>query len=185
MMRYPKAYSPCPSPQPMLPLSWGKAFHAQVCRREGACPCGRTPRYTAAEVSDRLEKTGLSADVYNVRFLSSIDEYYLATLSAQFDGLVIMEDGVRTGGFGESVAAILAERGVNVKITACGVERNPLDQASRDELLARAGLDAKGIQKVLSEMLQSLEPSPQQVASTPGVARIGPRAVSGEVQHVR
>jgi 1-deoxy-D-xylulose-5-phosphate synthase len=186
MMRYPKAYSPCPSPQPMLPLELGKGIFMRKCAGAKVLVLAVGPlAYTAAEASDRLEKAGLSVDVYNVRFLSSIDENYLATLCAQYEGLVIMEDGVRTGGFGESVAAILAERGVNVKITACGFERNPLDQASRDELLARAGLDAKGIQKVLSEMLQSLEPSPQQVASTPGVARIGPRAVSGEVQHVR
>ncbi len=126
----------------------------------------------------------LFADVYNVRFLSPVDEDSLAALCAQYEGIVIVEDGVRVGGFGESVAAILARRGVHARIAAYGFERGPLAQASRDELLAKAGLDAKGIQKALGDMLQSLGLLPQ-AAGCPAVARISTFPVSGEVQHVR
>jgi len=96
---------------------------------------------------------------------------------------VILEDGVRVGGFGESITALLAHRGVKAKIAAYGFERNPCGQASREELLAKAGLDAKGIQKTLGDMLQSVGILPQ----TPGcqaIARISSLPVSGEVQHV-
>jgi 1-deoxy-D-xylulose-5-phosphate synthase len=184
MMRYPKAFSPCPS-LPVPPLESGKGIF--VRRRAGAKALALAVgplAYTAAEASDRLEKMGLCVDVYNVRFLSPVDEDYLATLCARYEGIVIMEDGVRTGGFGESVAAILARRGVRVKITPCGFDRHPFEQASRDELLAKAGLDTRGIQKALGEMLQSFGPSPQ-VTGGPAAARASTGLVSSEVQHVR
>jgi 1-deoxy-D-xylulose-5-phosphate synthase len=122
-------------------------------------------------------------DVYNVRFLAPLDEDCLALLCAKYEGIVIVEDGVRVGGFGESVAALLARKGVKTKIEAYGFERNPFGQASREELLARAGLDAKGIRKALGDMLQSLGLSPQAL-SAPAAARIGTFPVSSEVQHV-
>jgi len=184
MMRYPKAYSQCP-PQSVPSLEPGKGIFMR--RRAGAkvlvLAVGPLA-YTAAEASDALEKVVLFADVYNVRFLSPVDEDSLSALCAQYEGIVIVEDGVRVGGFGESVAAILARRGVHARIAAYGFERSPLAQASRDELLAKAGLDAKGIQIALGDMLQSLGLLPQ-AAGCPAVARISTFPVSGEVQHVR
>jgi len=184
MMRYPKAYSPCP-PVSVPPLELGRGIFMR--RRIGARALVLAVgplAYTAADASDKLEKMALLTDVYNVRFLSFIDENYLAALCARYEGIVIVEDGVCTGGFGESVAAILVRKGVNAKIAACGFERDPLDQASREELLAKAWLDTKGIQKTLSEMLQSLGVT-SQLAAGPGGNRTGPLPIYGEVQHAR
>jgi 1-deoxy-D-xylulose-5-phosphate synthase len=183
MMRYPKAYSPCPA-QSLPPLELGKGMFMR--KREGArvlvLAVGPLA-YTAAEVSDRLGQGALFVDVYNVRFLAPVDEDYLASLCAKYEGIVVVEDGVRVGGFGESVAALLARKGVKTRIEAYGFERNPFGQASREELLARAGLDAKGIRKALGDVFQSLVLSPQ-ASGAPASARIGTFPVSGEVQHV-
>ncbi|HBK58559.1 MAG TPA: 1-deoxy-D-xylulose-5-phosphate synthase, partial [Spirochaetaceae bacterium] len=180
MMRYPKAYAPCP-PKSVPPLEIGKGVFVQ--KRDGAkvlvLAVGPLA-HTAAEVSDTLAKVGLFVDVYNVRFLAPVDEDDVASLCAQYEGIVIVEDGVRVGGFGESITALLARRGVKAKIAAYGFERNPCGQASREELLAKASLDAKGIQKTLGDMLQSIGILPQ-APGCQAIARISSLPVSGEV----
>lgn len=190
MMRYPKAFSPCANGA-MRPLEVGKG--TMMRERAGArilvCAVGPLA-YSAADASDALEKKAVLADVYNVRFLSHIDEEYLASLCARYDAILTVEDGVRVGGFGETLAAILARRGVRAGIRSLGFENTPLAQASRDALLAQAGLNTKGIQKALEELQRSLGPESKKNAYAASVAaatiaRATPIPVPGEVQHVR
>jgi 1-deoxy-D-xylulose-5-phosphate synthase len=190
MMRYPKAFSPCAN-GPMRPLEIGKGI--MMRERAGArilvCAVGPLA-YAAADASDALEQLAVPADVYNVRFLSHIDEEYLASLCARYDAILMVEDGVRIGGFGETLAAIAARRGLRANIRSLGFDNMPHAQASREALLDQAGLNAKGIQKALEELQRSLGPESKKNSYAANVAaatmaRPAPISAPGEVQHVR
>ncbi len=156
IMRYPKAFSVCSgASQAPIELGKGTFFRKSAGARILVIALGPLAHH-AASVSDTLGKLRLKIDVYNLRFAAPIDETYLANLCAPYEGIVTLEDGVRAGGVGESIGAMLARRGVRAMFTACGFDVIPLAQATREELLATAGLDEKGITRVVSEMAQGL-----------------------------
>ena len=84
------------------------------------------------------------ADIYSLRFIKPLDEAYLTALSARYTGVVLVEDGVRTGGIGEYVQLVLARAGV----TNTAVKAFPdafMLQGSRAEVLSDAGLSPKAL----------------------------------------
>jgi len=59
----------------------------------------------------------------------------------------------------------------------------PLAQATREELLSSAGLDSKGIQKALYDLLNSLDLSKQQLGTGIPANLSGRLSTPSEIQH--
>jgi 1-deoxy-D-xylulose-5-phosphate synthase len=85
------------------------------------------------------------ADVYSLRFVAPFDEESFLEAASPYARVIVVEEGVARGGFGEYLVSLIASRLPRVAATAAGFPASPFAQASRDELLARAGLDAEGI----------------------------------------
>jgi 1-deoxy-D-xylulose-5-phosphate synthase len=66
-------------------------------------------------------------------------------LGAQPRGLVTLEDNAVMGGAGSGVAELLAAEGIDVPVLHLGLPDAYLDHASREDLLAQAGLDVAGV----------------------------------------
>ena len=179
IMRYPKAFSACPATD-TAPLELGKGTFLRKSPGASILVLALGPlAHSAVSVSDALRKSGLKIDVYNLRFAAPVDEAHLAALCAPYGGIVTLEDGVRSGGVGESIGAMFARRDNRATFIARGFDVIPLAQATREELLSAAGLDEKGIARVVLDMAQSLgfaEPRPQALSS---------RRAPLEVQHGR
>lgn len=102
--------------------------------------------YPALEAADLLVSQGVDATVINMRFAKPLDEALIYDLCARFGKLIVVEEGVKSGGFGASVLEFLEQRDITktkVKIIALPCEFIP--HAERDFLLARYGLTADGI----------------------------------------
>jgi 1-deoxy-D-xylulose-5-phosphate synthase len=99
----------------------------------------------AAEAADLLLADGVAADLYNIRFLKPVDEDYLACVLAKYPTVIVAEEGMLAGGFGEYVAGFCARRNVRSRVVCLGAADRFPSQATRSELLASAGLDARGI----------------------------------------
>lgn len=68
------------------------------------------PGNDALAAADELEKQGISAAVYDMRFLKPMDTALLDQVAAAgFRRIVTVEDGIRLGGFGEAVMEYFAE----------------------------------------------------------------------------
>lgn len=68
------------------------------------------PGNDALEAADRFQEHGISAAVYDMRFLKPLDTEMLDQIAASgFKKIITVEDGVRLGGFGESIREYLAE----------------------------------------------------------------------------
>ncbi len=156
IMRYPKAFSVCPEAYP-APLELGKGTFLRRYSEAKILVLALGPlAHHAASVSDNLGKFGLKIDVYNLRFAAPLDEEHLLVQCAAYKGILALEDGVRVGGIGESIGAMLARRGNRALFTALGFGVIPFGQATREELLAMADLDEKGIARVVLSMAQNL-----------------------------
>jgi 1-deoxy-D-xylulose-5-phosphate synthase len=67
--------------------------------------------------------------------------------------VVVVEDGVRTGGVGAAVSLALRDAGIDVPVEAVGVPDRFLDHGKRAEVLAECGLTAQDISRTIVEIM--------------------------------
>ena len=115
-----------------------------------------------------VEKVGaeLGLTVVNMRFVKPLDRALLLELAASHDGFATIEDNAVMGGAGSGVAELLASEGITLPVMHLGLPDRYQEHASREHLLAEAGLDADGIRAALLRRWPSL-------AGTPSRALIG------------
>ena len=99
------------------------------------------------------EKIGreLGLTVVNMRFIKPLDRTLLQELAKTHEGFVTLEDNVVMGGAGSGVAELLAAEGITLPVQHLGLPDAYQEHASREQLLAEAGLDAEGIRAALTK----------------------------------
>ncbi|WP_367382768.1 1-deoxy-D-xylulose-5-phosphate synthase [Stenotrophomonas cyclobalanopsidis] len=87
----------------------------------------------------------LGLSVVNMRFIKPLDRELVLAMANCHDGLVTIEDNVVAGGAGSAVAELLNAEEVLRPILHLGLPDAFQHHASREDLLAEAGIDAAGI----------------------------------------
>ena len=87
----------------------------------------------------------LGLTVVNMRFVKPLDRDLLLDLARNHQGFVTIEDNVVMGGAGSGVAELLNAEGVLMPLLQLGLPDAFQHHASREDLLAEAGIDAAGI----------------------------------------
>ncbi|GAB6195296.1 1-deoxy-D-xylulose-5-phosphate synthase [Lysobacter xanthus] len=87
----------------------------------------------------------LGLTLVNMRFVKPLDRDLVLDLSRTHEGFVTLEDNVVAGGAGSGVAELLAAEGIVMPALHLGLPDEFQHHASREQLLAEAGLDAAGI----------------------------------------
>jgi len=87
----------------------------------------------------------LGLSVVNMRFIKPLDRQLVLAMANSHDGLVTIEDNVVAGGAGSAVAELLNAEEVLRPILHLGLPDAFQHHASREDLLAEAGIDAAGI----------------------------------------
>ncbi|HQQ58489.1 MAG TPA: 1-deoxy-D-xylulose-5-phosphate synthase [Thermomonas sp.] len=139
-VRYPRGSGPGVAVQSTLDtLPIGKA----QLRRQGS----RIALLAFGAIVPAAEQVAaeLGLTVVNMRFVKPLDRALILELSKTHAGLVTLEDNVVAGGAGSGVAELLAAEGSNLPILHLGLPDAFQHHASREDLLAEAGLDVAGI----------------------------------------
>ena len=100
----------------------------------------------AQQASVVLASRGINATVWDVRSCAPLDQDMCAD-AARHSRVITIEDGIREGGVGMSIAAIIAEMSATCQVESLGVPTKFLPHAKPDRLLAQIGLDCDGILK--------------------------------------
>lgn len=108
---------------------------------------------TATEVEGLLQKEGIQPTIVNLRTLQPPDKETISLLAGQHGLVVTLEDGIRRGGVGEAIAAMLTETEVLVKAHENGV----VPQGACDLLYRFCGLDAQSIADEIAEKIRAGE----------------------------
>jgi 1-deoxy-D-xylulose-5-phosphate synthase len=87
----------------------------------------------------------LGLSCVNMRFVKPLDRELVLELARSHDGLVSIEDNAVAGGAGSAVAELLAAEGIEVPVLQLGLPDAYLEHASREDLLAQAGIDLAGV----------------------------------------
>ncbi len=161
-VRYPRGTGPGVAVQPALDtLPIGKA----QLRRRGS----RIALLAFGALAPAAEEVGaeLGLTVVNMRFVKPLDRALVLELAESHEGFVTLEDNVVAGGAGSGVAELLAAEGIALPMLHLGLPDAFQHHASREQLLAEAGLDAIGIRAALLQRWPALA-RPQAVQTAAG-----------------
>lgn len=157
-IRYPRGSADTAEWQtPMHQIEVGKG--RLLSRREGAKiamlsvgPIG----FEMAKAADQLEKLGIMTDHYDMIWVKPLDEELLHDISANYDGIITVEDGVSHGGFGSAVAEWLLAHGRKTKLVRLGIPDEWVFQGSVAELRKDCGFDTDGIVSAANKLNMQL-----------------------------
>ena len=100
----------------------------------------------ALVAADRLRQKGISAAVYDMRFLKPIDTELLDTIAnGPFRQVVTVEDGVKKGGLGSAVAEYFEQIGCKKPVTILGLPDSFIEHGTVSELRKDCGIDIDSI----------------------------------------
>lgn len=102
------------------------------------------------DVAERLRAQGIGVLVIDPTWVKPLPESLVALASCA-RLVVVVEDGIRTGGVGASVSQLLRDNGIEVPVRNVGVPERFLDQAKRSEVLAECGLTAQDVSRSIVE----------------------------------
>ncbi|MEY3515900.1 MAG: 1-deoxy-D-xylulose-5-phosphate synthase [Pseudomonadota bacterium] len=94
----------------------------------------------AAKIAESLD-----ASLVDMRFVKPLDEAMLRELAGSHARFVTVEDNAIMGGAGSAVSEFFRVEGVAADLLQLGLPDHYQEHASREELLAEAGIDSKGI----------------------------------------
>lgn len=107
------------------------------------------------QASRLLAEKGLQAGVINARFVKPLDEEMLRRIAKEVGIIITVEDNCLQGGFGSAVLEYINSQNLNwVKALRLGWPDDFVEQGSREQLLSKYGLNAKGLAKAASAFIQ-------------------------------
>ncbi len=102
------------------------------------------------DVAERLRAQGIGARVVDPRWVKPLPTA-IVDESRRVRMVVVIEDGIRTGGVGAAVSQLLRDSDVDVPVRNIGIPEKFLDQGKRAEVLSDCGLTAQDISRQVVE----------------------------------
>ena len=153
-IRYPRGSSHSICPQGDVPIEMG----CPETIREGddiAIVALGPMVDVALAASEQLAERGVTAKVINARFAKPLAEDFYRRLAEEVKGIITIEDGVASGGFGSAIVELmlkeLPEKTSN--IIRLGLPDKFIEHGSRTTLLKKYGLSADSIVDAAGKLL--------------------------------
>ena len=160
MIRYPKA--PCPAELPVfsLPLEKGRGVWLRQAIDSKICLVFTGSLYPQMiDTIELLDDSGIKADLYNLRFLNPLDDEYLLEIFNSYSLVVVIEEGIKKGGFAEYAVSMAHDRNCKAEtmIFAVGEDffTNGRALGTREELLRENKLDGSSIAGSVYEKIRT------------------------------
>lgn len=148
-VRYPRGKGPgVPVQKKMQRLPVGKAELRRTGKSKKIALLAFGSMVSIAEqIAERIDAT-----VVNMRFVKPLDTDMIRQMANGHTRLVTLEENAVAGGAGSAVNEYLAaHHDAAIRIQNIGLPDRFIDQGSREELLADAGLDAESVLKALEQ----------------------------------
>ncbi len=146
-------------------LPWGRgevlADHGRDCLILAVGPLCAEARRAAEALAAR----GIGAVVVDARFVKPLDAELILPLAQACGAVVTVEEHAAEGGFGSAVLEALAAAGLVVRTRVLGLPDVFIDQGKRERILGELGLDAEGIARAVTGLIQPVGvPIPRRTA---------------------
>ncbi len=110
---------------------------------------------TGLEAAEQLTAHGIGVTVVDPRWVKPVDEAVVAA-ARQHQLVVVVEDNGRVGGFGDAVARLLHDHGVDTPVRTYGLPQEFLAHGERDQILEDVGLSAQHLARRITETVAGL-----------------------------
>lgn len=106
----------------------------------------------ALDAAQKLDLSGISTSLYDMRFVKPIDEELLHTVFSKFKKIITIEDGTIVGGMGTAVLEFMAEHGYNAEVKMLGMPDAIVEHGEQSELYTECGYDVPAIIKTAQQL---------------------------------
>lgn len=152
-IRYPRGQGVMPQWQtPMKAITIGTGEQLTVGKDVALLTIGHVGNY-AIEASKKLHAMGISAAVYNMRFVKPLDEKLLHNLLQKHNKIITIEDGTIVGGFGSAILEFNAQHNYTPQLVRLGIPDAIIEHGTQAELHKQCGFDTEGIVATAKKML--------------------------------
>jgi 1-deoxy-D-xylulose-5-phosphate synthase len=107
----------------------------------------------ALKACQNLEKQGISAALYDMRFVKPLDEALLHEVFTRYDKVITVEDGCIMGGMGSAVLEFMADNQYTAHLKRLGIPDSIIEHGEQKELYAECGYDEPAIAAAALELL--------------------------------
>jgi 1-deoxy-D-xylulose-5-phosphate synthase len=107
----------------------------------------------ALKACDALQELGISAALYDMRFVKPIDELLLHEVFGKFKYVITVEDGCIQGGMGSAVIEFMSDHGYSAHVKRLGIPDRYIEHGTPEELHRECGYDLGGIISSCREIL--------------------------------
>lgn len=107
----------------------------------------------ALQACEELESLGVSAALYDMRFVKPLDEILLHEVFSKFKMVITVEDGCIQGGMGSAILEFMADHGYMAQVRRLGIPDRLVEHGTQEELWAECGYDKQAMIRAASEMV--------------------------------
>lgn len=111
--------------------------------------------HEALKAAEILREQGKNVDIYDMIWLKPLDTQLLKEIASTHGLVVTVEDGVKTGGFGETVTEYISEQALDTHVKILGVPDRWIAHATPAQQYAECGIDAESIAQCISGSTKS------------------------------
>ena len=108
---------------------------------------------SAKEAAHLLSEQGIEARIVDMRWAKPFDTQAIIK-AAETQLVVTVEEGVITGGVGQSIATFMIEHGFDVSVLIMGIEDCFVAQGKTEMLMHDLGIDGQGIASAIEKQLK-------------------------------
>jgi len=101
-----------------------------------------------------LDKQGISAALYDMRFVKPLDEALLHEVFSRYGKIITVEDGCIMGGMGSAVLEFMADNGYAAQVKRLGIPDQVIEHGEQKELYEECGYDEAAISAAALELLR-------------------------------
>lgn len=154
IVRYPKTTCPTEIPSFSFPIGEGRGVFAEQEGSDALIVCTGGIYGEVHEAANILARKDSPVDIYNLRFIKPLDEEYFLEITNPYSSIVIVEDGIKTGGIAVYLEELLRSARPGLNVSSMAFPENIFDSGkgglpggvgSRQEILAAASLSPEHI----------------------------------------
>ena len=154
-IRYPRGQGVMPNWRlPMQAIEIGKGRVIKEGEELAILTIGHIGNY-AVEVSEQLEKEGLTIGHYDMRFAKPLDEEMLHHVFSKYNKVITVEDGCILGGFGSAVLEFASAHSYKAEVKLLGIPDQVIEHGEQIELHKECGFDVEGIYRMAKSMIET------------------------------
>lgn len=133
-------------------FEYGKSVIAH--RGEDVCIIAVGNIYEEASIArKKLKEENKQISLVNARFVKPLDTEMIEEMAVSHKAIIVVEEGIKRGGYGEAVEAYILENNLDVKVSVMAIEDRFVEHGQVSELRKELGLDADSIIKKVKDYL--------------------------------